>query len=107
MSMVERVARAIADPILKEFDGFRLDKEVEWDKLPEARDQATLLRIARAAIEEMREPTHAMSREFFIAWTMAERRGFDFPESPVVYAWNRMIDAMLDDGTSAALGEGE
>lgn len=62
---------------------------------------------ARAAIEEMREPTHAMSREFFIAWTMAERRGFDFPESPVVYAWNRMIDAMLDDGTSAALGEGE
>lgn len=72
-----------------------------------ARAQNKVREQARAAIEEMREPTHAMSREFFIAWTMAERRGFDFPESPVVYAWNRMIDAMLDDGTSAALGEGE
>jgi len=92
MSMVERVARAIADPILKEFDGFRLDKEVEWDKLPEARDQATLLRIARAAIEAMREPPAAV-------WIAMMNTKDDGTGELHFRKWKAAI--------TAALGEGE
>lgn len=117
MSMVERVARAIATELGADLDTAFANK-TEWtnmrgtDAAGRWRDinepfKSDYLAAARAAIEAMRDPTGEMSREFFIAWTMAERRGFDFPESPVAYAWNRMIDAMLDDGTTAALGAGE
>lgn len=106
MSMVERVARAIATELGADLDTAFANK-TEWtnmrgtDAAGRWRDinepfKSDYLAAARAAIEAMRD-----------AWTMAERRCFDFPESPVAYAWNRMIDAMLDDGTTAALGEGE
>lgn len=106
MNMVERVARAIATELGADLDTAFANK-TEWtnmrgtDAAGRWRDinepfKSDYLAAARAAIEAMRD-----------AWTMAERRGFDFPESPVAYAWNRMIDAMLDDGTTAALGEGE
>lgn len=118
MSMVERVARAIATELDADLDTAFANK-TEWtnmrgtDAAGRWRDinepfKSDYLAAARAAIEAMREPTGEMSREFFIAWTMAERvRERLGANYAVAHAWNRMIDAMLDDGTTAALGEGE
>lgn len=49
---VEAVARAIAPPILWEFDAWRLDRPVPWDKIC-VKDQTKLREIARAAIDAL------------------------------------------------------
>lgn len=78
MTMVERVARAIAraEPLC-----------LPWDEISEI--QKTLFRTAaRAAIEAMREPTEAMVDATFV-----------FANEPAAAVYNAMIDAALSEGT--------
>lgn len=76
MSMVERVARAIARD---DYDGDDL-----WDEFGPG-NKASYTANARAAIEAMREPTEKMSDE-----GAANNFG-----KPSYAAWQAMIDAVL------------
>lgn len=78
MSMIERVARAIARD---DYDGDDL-----WDKLGPG-NKAAYKANARAAIEAMREPTEKMSDE-----GAANNFG-----KPSYAAWQAMIDAALSE----------
>lgn len=52
--LVEHVTKAITPPIMYEFDGWRLDKPVEWRFVSE-KDREVLRNIARAAIAAYEE----------------------------------------------------
>lgn len=68
--MIERVAQAIADEYLKHFGALSMDIRS---------------RMARAAIEAMREPTAEM-------WDAGEQYCDEWSPN---YVWNAMIDAAL------------
>lgn len=89
--MVERVARAISE------NNFHNDETIWsrlWDELP-AENRSTYIRIARAAIDAMREPTEAMEDA---ADSEAERYFGNSHEclSPA-HAYRVMIDAALKE----------
>jgi len=81
MNMIERVARAMA---LKCGGGIRLapGKSDHLDHFS---------KMARAAIEAMREPTEEMS---LAGWKALEGN----PVSPPLQCWDHMLDAALKDG---------
>jgi hypothetical protein len=53
--MIEAVAKAIAAPVMRKFDGWHPNDPVEWERISE-NDRAGLMAIARAAIEAMTIP---------------------------------------------------
>lgn len=64
---VEKVARAIAEPIMRKFDGWHPAEPVLWERLPGGeRDQDNLREIAQAAIaahhDDLTERLDAMVR---------------------------------------------
>ena len=74
MTMVERVARAIAS-----------DSNTIWDNLDEG-SRANYESMARAAIEAMREPTEEM------LWAGIE----DKSDDGLISRWESMIDSALE-----------
>lgn len=84
--MIERVAEAMHNCIYAE-------PKVQWSELHED-SRAVVRRIARVAIEAMRDPTDAMTRNGWLAAhrvITADRCNHEM----LTKAWHAMIDAAL------------
>lgn len=98
---VEAVARALAPPIMWEFDGWRLDEPVDWGRVS-SRDRLTLNALATAAIAALRPWMEA-----------AEARGAESERARVVsylrtqQAWHHDHDDGLSGFDGIAQGYGE
>lgn len=91
--LVDKVARAIAPDILYFFDGEdkrRTARPDFYDACVGATDKVTLEKIARAAIEAMREPTQEMVQARIDAYP-GELRVRDYDKE----VWRTMIGAAL------------
>lgn len=109
MSMVERVARAIATELGADLDTAFADK-TEWtnmrgtDAAGRWRDinepfKSDYLAAARAAIEAMREPTIKMASQGLKEWQCATDTGdLDTDAHDMELIWKAMIQAALGDG---------
>ncbi len=72
---VEPVARAIAEPILREFDAWPDDMAVDWEGLPHRSDKDSIRGIAAAAIAAVEASLRPMIEAEVAAWLWAHPDG--------------------------------
>ena len=92
--MVERVARAIYEASTLVMGD---DAPDDWADIGPDHDKARAewAKLARAAIEAMREPTNEMT---VVGWKFAETRDAILGNGEIDALWRAMIDAALAEG---------